>query len=40
MDSFSWGLNLVGLKYDGRFKDFVTNEKNWKPGEKGTLGGT
>ncbi len=40
MDSFSWGLNLVGLKYDGRFKDFVANKKNWKPGEKGTLGGT
>lgn len=38
MDSFSWGLDLAALKYAGRFKMFVADKKNWKPGENGVLG--
>lgn len=39
MDGFHWGLDIEALKYDGRFKAFVANKKNWKEGQNGTLGG-
>lgn len=39
IDAFEWGLKVDALKYDGRFKAFVADKKNWKPGQKGTPGG-
>jgi hypothetical protein len=41
MDLLNWPIDREALKYDGRFKDFVSDPKNWaedkQPGKGGGL---